>query len=220
MSSKSYTYSETTEQRDRPQDEPTIVTTTVTMEQRNSGGVDITHYIVEKKCPDGYGYKLDCACPGLHMCIQTPECAFWDKDGDIKVKEDKFYPVGLCHPYWRISVSFLRRAAQNFRDNAYKQEEVPPSDELILPSEYELERIMNPRRGRPRIYTDDEKKSKHREQALKSYYRRKALKQHLREPINGDEVSFPVSANSKVLGDFYEEVTFKRTNGTYRKKQE
>ena len=75
-------------------------------------------------------------------------------------------------------------------------------------------------RGRPRIYTNDEKKSKHREQALKSYYRRKALKEHLREPVNGDEVSFPFMANSKVLGDFYEEVTFKRTNGVYRKKQE
>ena len=229
MSSKSYTYSETSKQKNLPyDDEPTIVKNTVTMEERNSGGVDITHFAVEKTFPDGFSKRLEWTFDSLHMCIQTQECAFWDHGELMKLDGDKFANVGLFHPLHRISVEFLRRAAQSFRDNAYMQTSEtdtqlssPSTDEEFTSASHdELDRITNSRRGRPRIYTDDEKKSKHREQSLKSYYRRKALKEHLREPANGDEVSLPVSANSKVLGNFYEEVTFKRTNGTYRKKQE
>ena len=116
-------------------------------------------------------------------------------------------------------MSLLRRALDRFNEVNH----VPSADtetETISQSDEEVEPHVTRSRGRPRIYTDDEKRSKHREQALKSYYRRKALKEHLREPVNGDEVSFPFAVNSKVLGDFYEEVTFKRTNGVYRKKQE
>ena len=32
----------------------------------------------------------------------------------------------------------------------------------------------NRKRGRPRLYTDEERKIRHREQALRSYYKRKA----------------------------------------------
>ena len=34
--------------------------------------------------------------------------------------------------------------------------------------------VKSNKRGRPRLYTDEERKIRHREQALRSYYRRKA----------------------------------------------
>ena len=79
--------------------------------------------------------------------------------------------------------------------------------------------VQQPKRGRPKLYADDdEKKRKHREQALRSYYRRKALKEHLNEPADGDEVKITIDTSSKTLGDISEEVTFRRTNGNYRKR--
>ena len=79
--------------------------------------------------------------------------------------------------------------------------------------------VQQPKRGRPKLYADDdEKKRKHREQALRSYYRRKALKEHLNEPADGDEVHITIDTSSKTLGDISEEVTFRRTNGNYRKR--
>ena len=87
-----------------------------------------------------------------------------------------------------------------------------------------LERLLSgdeqpPKRGRPKLYADDnEKKRKHREQALRSYYRRKALKEHLNDPADGDELRITIDTSSKTLGDISEEVTFRRTNGSYRKR--
>ena len=219
MSSKTYTYSETTEEKNRPHDEPTIVVNTVTMEQRNPGGVYITHFTQEKTFPSGFHGRLEWTFDDLHMCIQTKEGAFWDEGEYVKVVGDRLEHHGLFHSFHKMSVEFLRRAAQSFRDNAYMPE-VTTQEETSSPSEEDVTEPATRGRGRPRIYTDDEKRSKHREQALKSYYRRKALKEHLREPVNGDEVSFPFMVSSNVLGDFYEEVTFKRTNGAYRKKRE
>ena len=220
MSSKNYTYSETTEEMNHPHDDkPTIVVNTVTMEQRNPGGVYITRFTQEKTFPSGFNGRLEWTFDDLHMCIQTKEGAFWDEGEYLKVVGDRLEHHGLFHSFHRMSVEFLRRAAQSFRDNAYMPE-VTTQEETISQPEEEVTEPVARARGRPRIYTDDEKRSKHREQALKSYYRRKALKEHLRTPVNGDEVSFPFAVNSKVLGDFYEEVTFKRTNGVYRKKQE
>ena len=75
------------------------------------------------------------------------------------------------------------------------------------------------KRGRPKLYADeDEKKRKHREQSLRSYYRRKALKEHLNDPTDGDEVHITIDTFSKTLGDISEEVTFRKTNGSYRKR--
>ena len=75
------------------------------------------------------------------------------------------------------------------------------------------------KRGRPMLYADDdEKKHKHREQALRSYYKRKALKEHLNDPTDGDEVHITIDTFSKTIGDISEEVTFRRTNGSYRKR--
>ena len=150
---------------------------------------------------------------------QYKDRLFLYDDGVIcKVEGDRIVEPVRPH-FEKISVSLLRRALDRFNEVNH----VPSADtetETISQSDEEVEPPVTRSRGRPRIYTDDEKRSKHREQALKSYYRRKALKEHLREPVNGDEVSFPFAVNSKVLGDFYEEVTFKRTNGVYRKKQE
>ena len=102
-----------------------------------------------------------------------------------------------------------------------------PSIELAIKYAVErekLERLLSgdeqpPKRGRPKLYADDdEKKRKHREQALRSYYRRKALKEHLDDPADGDEVHITIDTSSKTLGDISEEVTFRRTNGNYRKR--
>ena len=102
-----------------------------------------------------------------------------------------------------------------------------PSIEIAIKYAIErekLEKLLNgdvqqPKRGRPKLYADDdEKKRKHREQALRSYYRRKALKEHLDEPADGDEIRITIDTSSKTIGDINEEVTFRRTNGNYRKR--
>ena len=55
------------------------------------------------------------------------------------------------------------------------------------------------KRGRPKLYADsDEKKRKHREQALRSYYRRKALKEHLGEPTAASQMQSTLSAASQM----------------------
>ena len=73
------------------------------------------------------------------------------------------------------------------------------------------------RRGRPTIYSsDEERKAKHREQALRHYYRKKALnEQH--SSHSDDEVRLTISTHSKTLGDIAEDITFKRVNGRLRK---
>ena len=75
------------------------------------------------------------------------------------------------------------------------------------------------RRGRPSIYSsDEERKAKHREQALRHYYRKKAL-QEQQNSHSDDEVRLTISAHSKTLGDISEDITFKRVNGRLRKQQ-
>ena len=73
------------------------------------------------------------------------------------------------------------------------------------------------RRGRPTLYSsDEERKAKHREQALRHYYRKKALnEQH--SSHSDDEVRLTISTHSKTLGDIAEDITFKRVNGRLRK---
>jgi hypothetical protein len=73
------------------------------------------------------------------------------------------------------------------------------------------------RRGRPSIYSsDEERKAKHREQALRHYYRKKAL-QEQQNSHSDDEVRLTISTHSKTLGDISEDITFKRVNGRLRK---
>ena len=72
------------------------------------------------------------------------------------------------------------------------------------------------RRGRPSIYaSDEERKAKHREQALRHYYRKKALTES--SNTTDDEVRLTISTHSKTLGDIAEDITFKRVNGRLRK---
>ena len=72
------------------------------------------------------------------------------------------------------------------------------------------------KRGRPILYSsDEERKAKHREQALRHYYRKKALNQA--NNTNNDEVRLTISTHSKTLGDIAEDITFKRVNGRLRK---
>ena len=74
------------------------------------------------------------------------------------------------------------------------------------------------RRGRPTIYSsDEERKAKHREQALRHYYRKKALSES--NNADDDEVRLTISTHSKTLGDIAEDITFKRVNGRLRKQR-
>ena len=75
------------------------------------------------------------------------------------------------------------------------------------------------RRGRPAIYsTDEERKQKHREQALRHYYRKKALSTTPQSPA-ADEINLTINTHSKTLGDIAEDITFKRVNGRLRKQR-
>lgn len=83
----------------------------------------------------------------------------------------------------------------------------------------EEEPIQPRRRGRPPIYsTDEERKAKHREQALRHYYRKKALNE-ASNSHSDDEVRLTISTHSKTLGDIAEDITFKRVNGRLRKQR-
>ena len=74
------------------------------------------------------------------------------------------------------------------------------------------------KRGRPTLYSsDEERKAKHREQALRHYYRKKALNQA--NNTNNDEVRVTINTNSKTLGNIAEDITFKRVNGRLRKQR-
>ena len=75
------------------------------------------------------------------------------------------------------------------------------------------------KRGRPSIYsTDEERKQKHREQALRHYYRKKALNEQ-QNSHSDDEVRVTINTSSKTLGDIAEDITFKRVNGRLRKQR-
>ena len=74
------------------------------------------------------------------------------------------------------------------------------------------------KRGRPILYSsDEERKAKHREQALRHYYRKKALGES--NNADDDEVRLTISTHSKTLGDIEEDITFKRVNGRLRKQR-
>ena len=75
------------------------------------------------------------------------------------------------------------------------------------------------KRGRPSLYsTDEERKQKHREQALRHYYRKKALNESSNSHSD-DEVRVTINTNSKTLGTIAEDITFKRVNGRLRKQR-
>ena len=150
----------------------------------------------------------------------------------------KAYPDGCFRDYDRgewFTVESDSEGHAMVRQNLWDGNPLPdkkypvhlPSIELAIKYAVErekLERLLSgdeqpAKRGRPKLYTDDdEKKRRPREQALRSYYRRKALKEHLDESTDGDEVSITIDTSSKTLGDISEEVTFRRTNGGYRKR--
>ena len=75
------------------------------------------------------------------------------------------------------------------------------------------------RRGRPTIYSsDEERKAKHREQALRHYYRKKALSKTVQSfNDSDDEINLTINTHSKTLGNIAEDITFKRVNGRLRK---
>ena len=107
--------------------------------------------------------------------------------------------------------------------------------EELKPKNNEAASNEQPRkRGRPSIYSsDEERKAKHREQALRHYYRKKALqeatslaasfessKKEQQNSHSDDEVRLTISTHSKTLGDISEDITFKRVNGRLRKQHE
>ena len=83
----------------------------------------------------------------------------------------------------------------------------------------DIESTQPKRRGRPTIYSsDEERKAKHREQALRHYYRKKAL-QESSKSHSDDEVHVTINTKSKTLGNIAEDITFKRVNGRLRKQR-
>ena len=95
-----------------------------------------------------------------------------------------------------------------------------PSDKHIgFESDAESVQEQPRRRGRPALYSsDEERKAKHREQALRHYYRKKALNE-ASNSHSDDEVRLTISTHSKTLGDIAEDITFKRVNGRLRKQR-
>ena len=86
------------------------------------------------------------------------------------------------------------------------------------------------RRGRPTLYSsDEERKAKHREQALRHYYRKKALQESSNSHSDDgsleslahppEEVHVTINTKSKTLGNIAEDITFKRVNGRLRKQR-
>ena len=94
-------------------------------------------------------------------------------------------------------------------------EELKPKDNDNIESVPEQPR----RRGRPTIYaSDEERKAKHREQALRHYYRKKALSKTAQSfNDSDDEICLTINTHSKTLGDIAEDIKFKRVNGRLRK---
>ena len=92
--------------------------------------------------------------------------------------------------------------------------------EELKPTTTNEEPVQPRRRGRPTLYSsDEERKAKHREQALRHYYRKKALSKTVQSFSDDDEVRLTISTHSKTLGDIAEDITFKRVNGRLRKQR-
>ena len=103
-------------------------------------------------------------------------------------------------------------------------------DELKPTNNGENETPQPRRRGRPTLYSsDEERKAKHREQALRHYYRKKALQESsnshsddgssLERTHPPEEVHVTINTHSKTLGNIAEDITFKRVNGRLRKQR-
>ena len=91
--------------------------------------------------------------------------------------------------------------------------------EELKPTTTNEEPAQPRRRGRPTLYSsDEERKAKHREQALRHYYRKKAL-QESSNSHSDDEVHVTINTKSKTLGNIAEDITFKRVNGRLRKQR-
>ncbi len=110
-------------------------------------------------------------------------------------------------------------ACEAFYDTNTRKLTVNVPSEHTIRFESDSEPIKIPKkRGRPTLYSsDEERKAKHREQALRHYYRKKALNQA--NNTNNDEVRVTINTNSKTLGNIAEDITFKRVNGRLRKQR-
>ena len=193
-------------------------------------------YVKVTVVPEGNRYQIDSY---KEVDIKTNKKYDLSPEHLTYVLPSKEYPAGCFKDYeWKEGWFAVEPDANGYamvcqryyHETTLLDKKYPvhlPSIELAIKYAIErekLERLLSgdeqpPKRGRPKLYADDdEKKRKHREQALRSYYRRKALKEHLNEPADGDEVHITIDTSSKTLGDISEEVTFRRTNGNYRKR--
>ena len=111
-------------------------------------------------------------------------------------------------------------ACEAFYDTNTRKLTVNVPSEHTIRFESDSEPIKIPKkRGRPTLYSsDEERKAKHREQALQYYYRKKALNS-ANNAANNDEINLTINAHSKTLGDIAEDITFKRVNGRLRKQR-
>ena len=81
--------------------------------------------------------------------------------------------------------------------------------------------IKKEARGRRKKYlNDDERKEAQQKHALIHHYRKEALENYLKSNPNDEIITVKVNVSSKVLGEFNEEITYKRLqDGSYRKTQ-
>ena len=122
-------------------------------------------------------------------------------------------------------------ACEAFYDTNTRKLTVNIPSEHTIRFESDSEPIKIPKkRGRPTLYSsDEERKAKHREQALQYYYRKKALNSAKNATNNDgsleslahhpDEINLTINTHSKTLGDIAEDITFKRVNGRLRKQR-
>ena len=111
-------------------------------------------------------------------------------------------------------------SCEAFYDTNTRQLTVKVPAERTIRFESDNDVAITPRkRGRPSIYSsDEERKAKHREQALRHYYRKKALSKTAQSfNDSDDEINLTINTHSKTLGDITEDITFKRVNGRLRK---
>ena len=81
-----------------------------------------------------------------------------------------------------------------------------------------LNYMMEARGRRKKYLNDDERKEAQQKHALIHHYRKEALENYLKSNPNDDIITVLVNISSRVLGEFNEEIKYKKLqDGSYRK---
>ena len=90
---------------------------------------------------------------------------------------------------------------------------------LTITTKIPKQEIKKETRGRHKKYASDvERKEAQQKHALLHHYRKEALENYLKSNPNDDIITVKVDVSSRVLGEFNEEITYKKLpDGSYRK---